>query len=197
MKYNFHLIPILILAPLLLFPAAYQHQLSKSAKSNISCEQNPDPLYDRTQVLKKLADILNIAAPSFRNYEKDGFEVLNEKPKRFFIYDLTDPSNTGTPLGSCVRLLNKHVYHLAGIYIPYSFSHIVFLDDGDMKVFKSVNCERGDNIRDVVELLRLRLPNDANKNQLLDRVRDYRRYGVYFTVDDTSVRCQEMKSGGR
>ncbi len=194
-KYSLKLITLLILfAPLSAPVSSLSPTLAVSMhQDKIVCEQNQDALYNRGQVLTNLAEILNNSAPTFRKYEPRGLEVVKDKPRRFFIYDLTDPSNTGTSLGSCVQLLNKHVYHVAPMYLPYSFSHILFLDDGQLKVFRSVNCNGGDRIEDVLNYLKANLPDNGKKSETLTRVQAYRDHGVYVTIDDTRVRCDEVK----
>lgn len=197
MKYSLQVITLLILfLPLGAAVSLRSPVLATSThQDKAACAQNPDALYDRHQVLTSLAEILNDSAPTYRKYEPRGLEIVNDKPRRFFVYDLTDLSNTGTPLGSCVQLLNKHVYHVAPLYLPYSFSHIVFLDDGQLKVFRSVNCDRGDRIESVLNYLQANLPDNGRKNEILARVKAYRDHGLYVTTDDRVVRCDEMRIG--
>ena len=156
------------------------------------CDENPDSLYKRREVLEKLADILNSSAPGYKNFERNGFYVNDDdRPRYFFVYDLTDLSNKGTSL-SCVDFKNNHIYHFAAHYIPYSFSHIVILEDGNLKLFKSINCENSkDSLEDVIAYLNQKLKNDTNKDEIINRVKDYRKYGSFVTVDDTYIRCKE------
>lgn len=162
------------------------------------CRSNPDTLYNRQSVLERFAEMLNDAAPGYKELESRGFYVENERPRKFFIYDLADASNKGEPLGDCVKLVNDHVYHVAPIYSPYSFSHIVILEDGKLRVFKSINCKNSeDSLEDVVTYLNQKLKNDRNKNEIIGRVRNYRQYGVYFTIDDLSLHCEEICRSGK
>ena len=173
--------------------------VSKSEVLN-KCSPNLDNLYNRERVLKQLAKILNTAAPGFREYESSGFHVKKERPQKFFVYDLTDTSNTvasarysSKPSGRCIEFKNNHIYHVAGTYLPFSFSHIVVLEDGKLKVFKSINCENSeDSLEDVINYLSKRLLNDKDKDEIINRVKNYREYGKYFTVDDTYLRCKEI-----
>jgi hypothetical protein len=154
---------------------------------------NPDPAYDRRRVLEQLAAVLNDSVPEYRKVYKAGFGVRDQKGLGFFVYDLTDTSNKGTPLYDCVNFLNRHVYHFAAINLHYSYSHLAFLEDGRVKVFKSVNCpERGgDRIEDVINYLDRALRDDENKREVISRVRDYRKYGLYVGVDPQSaLRCE-------
>jgi hypothetical protein len=156
------------------------------------CDENSDSLYNRRKVLERLAAILNDSAPGYKNFERNGFYVNEgERPRYFFVYDLTDLANIGTSL-SCVDFKNNHVYHFAAHYIPYSFSHIVILEDGDLKVFKAINCENSkDNLEDVIAYLNQKLKNNINKDEIINRVKGYRKYGSFVTVDDTHIRCKE------
>jgi hypothetical protein len=157
------------------------------------CSANPDPTYDRQRVLEQLAAVLNDSVPEHRKVEREGFRVRDQKGLGFFVYDLTDTSNKGTPLYDCVNFLNRHVYHFAAIDLYDSYSHLAFLEDGRMKVFKSVNCRErgGDDIEDVVNYLDRALRDDENKHEVISRVRDYRKYGLYVGIDPQSaLRCK-------
>ncbi len=156
------------------------------------CEENSDSLYNRREVLEKLATILNDSAPGYENYERNGFYVNDDdRPRYFFVYDLTDLTNKGTSL-SCVDFKNNHVYHFAAHYIPFSFSHIVILEGGNLKVFRAINCENSkDKLGDVIVYLNQKLKDDTSKDKIISRVKDYRKYGSFVTVDDTYIRCKE------
>jgi len=157
---------------------------------NQKCFENPDPLYNRQKTLEQLAEILNTSVFGTR---KDDFvfDVKNEKPLKFTIFDLTDTSNKGTTLSDCIYLKNNHVYHFAPIEKRYSFSHIVILEDGAIKVFKSINCKgKGDSLEDVINYLNQKLDGDSNKQKILDRVKNYRDYGLYTTIDTPDLECK-------
>ena len=197
MKCNLQVTILLLLVSPFGVPVSFRSpELSASIpQDKTACQPNTDALYNRHQVLTSVAEILNNSAPTFRKYEPQGLEVVDDRPRRFFIYDLTDLSNKGTPLGSCVELLNKHVYHVAPMYLPYSFSHILFLEDGQLKVFRSLNCDGGDRIEDVLNYLKANLPNNDKKSETLARVQAYRDHGMYVTIDDRTIRCGEMRIG--
>lgn len=78
------------------------------------------------------------------------------------------------------------------MYLPYSFSHILFLDNGQLKVFRSVNCAGGDRVEDVLSYLKANLPDNDQKSETLAQVQAYRDHGVYVTIDDRTVRCSEI-----
>lgn len=164
-----------------------------TAKSKVErCSPNPDSRYNRQTVLTQFADVLNDAAPGFKKYEDHGFHVDNERPQHFFIFDLRNPSNRSTPSSGCIDLLNQHVYHFAARYIPFSLSHVAFLEDGKMRIFRAINCKNSkENIDDVTRYVAQRL-NLRENDEMLLRVRDYRKYGEYFTVDDLVIRCGQL-----
>jgi hypothetical protein len=163
------------------------------------CSENSDSLYNRQQVLEQLSRILNSTATLFHNNkyldkkEMDLAAVKNERPAGFSVHDLTDPSNTGTPLGECIEFKNTHVYHFALIFTPYSFSHVVILEDGQLKVFKAINCKKGDRLEDLISYLNQKLRDCKDKDEIINRARNYRRYGIYAATDDSSLRCEEQE----
>lgn len=160
------------------------------------CPENSDSLYDRRRILAKLANTLNHSVPEYKRVVRSGFKVEEDKGVGFFIYDLTEISNKGTPLYDCVNFKNNHVYHFAPIKHHYSLSHIVVLEDGKLKIFRAINCkDRGDTIEDVISYLNQKLMNDKDKDDILGRVKSYRKYGTYVTVDDTSLVCEEIGNG--
>ena len=73
----------------------------------------------------------------------------------------------------------------------YSFSHIGILEDGSLKVFKSINCKgRADSLEDVLAYLIEKLKDDKNKQEIISRVKNYRKYGLYTTVDTPTLECK-------
>ena len=154
------------------------------------CVASSQGAYDSQMVLEELAAMLNKSIPDFRKYEPEGFSVEKGQPRKFFVYDLTDPSLKSTPLGKPMPFTEGHVYHVSAIYLPFSKSHIVILEHGHLKVFRSVNCRNGgDSIEDVTAYVSGKLNNDSNRDAIVSRVRKYRDYGIYFTIDDTTAPC--------
>lgn len=157
------------------------------------CSKNPEPLYNRPRVLEQLAEMLNISVFGPRK-DDFKFEVEHERPGRFTVYDLTEPPNKGIPLGKCINFLNNHVYHFSPMEKRYSFSHIVILENGNLKVFRSINCKgKGDSLEDVIRYLTQKLKDDKNKQAILRRVKSYRKYGIYTTVDTPNLQCIESR----
>ena len=156
------------------------------------CSANPDSLYERKKILEQLADVLNASAPGFRKYEDTGFYVEYDRPQHFFVYDLTDPSNKSTPSSGCIDFLNNHVYHFAARYIPFSLSNVAFLKAGRLKIFRAINCENSKDSPEEVIRYAEGVLNLNDKDEIIKRVRDYRKYGDYFTVDDSVIRCGQL-----
>lgn len=168
---------------------------------NRKCEPNQDNRYNRVEMLEKLGTILDETMISYYNAKyrikkksaKNPKFVIDERPNGFFVFDLTDTSNTGKPLGECIEFKDNHIYHFSLIHLPYSFSHIAVLEGGTLRAFKAINCKDGDSMEDVIRYINQKLKDDKDKDQILDRVRDFRKYGIYNTIDDDSLRCQEIK----
>ena len=168
----------------------------------VSCDmaekipENSDKLYDRRDTLKQLSDILRSSAPELIRKYYPPFFVEGAKANGFFIYDLTEPSNRQTSLLERVNFKNNHAYHFAYIDLPFSFSNIAILEDGKMKIFKAINCEgKGDTLQDVVDYLSQKFKADKNKEETIDRVKTYRKYGVYASFNGLSTpQCEEVRS---
>lgn len=144
--------------------------------------QNLDRLYDRDKVLRLLArELIGSIDEEKRNiFPASRFLVEKSKANGFFIHDLTDPSNKQTSLMEHVEFKNKHVYHFAFIDLPFSYSHIVFLQDGELVFFRRVNCSE-DQLQKAIKYLNENLHDD--KDKILNRVAHYRNYGVYSSFD--------------
>jgi hypothetical protein len=166
-----------------------------SANKNAPCPTNPDPLYVREKTLLHFADMLNDSIPEYRKYFPRGFRLIGGRPNAFFVYDLSDPlNNKANPYG-CVNLLDHHIYHISPYEERYSFSHIVVLEGGRMKIFRSINCpNRGDSLVDVLSYAEKMLAKNSDKSEILDRVRRYREFGAYSFIDDHSLLCDYENS---
>lgn len=168
---------------------------SAQVPAQANCPANPDARYSRQVTLEKLAAVLDRSIPEYKDFYPTGFYVNNKGAATFDIFDLVDPANSESVRGGtrCVRFIDRHIYHMYPAVYGFSFSHIVVLEDGDLKVFKSVNCEgRGDTIEAVLNYLRQKGGYDE---QTLGRVSRYREFGVYTRTDNyTHVKCKEINS---
>lgn len=159
------------------------------------CSENKDKLYVRPEVLEQFADILTASLPESERAKGYKFQVINERAWNFGIYDLTDLGNVdATGQRGCIEFINHHVYHVVPVLYDFSFSHIIILEDGNLKVFRSINCrDRGDKVEDVIKYLSLKLAHAKNKNKIIRRVRNYRRYGDYVRMDNfSSLMCEPI-----
>lgn len=160
------------------------------------CPVNSDSLYDRKRTIKRLAKILNKSIPERKRLYGTGYDVSDDgkSPAGFFIYDLTDPSNKDISSTGCIEFRESHIYHFAPFDYALSLSHLVILANGNLKVFKSINCkDRGDKIEDVTTYLNQTLANDKNKDEIIKRVKNYKNYGKSFKMDNYSkLVCEEV-----
>ena len=158
-------------------------EFSKVQNPARRCKPNPDPLYVRSRVLDELANILNESIPEYSKGVARGFYSDNERGIGFFVVDLMNPSNKSFTLQDCVDFINGHVYHVAPPDLYYSLSHIVILEEGKLKVFRSVNCPgRGDRLEDVIKAVSAKLSDDKQRNEIIERVRNYRKFGFYGSL---------------
>jgi hypothetical protein len=173
---------------LLLSLSAVRAQSQSS--ENYVCPQNADPLYQRKRMFAYLARMLEESVPEYKRVFPAGFGTVGDRPRAFFVYDLSDPLNNKTNSWSCVQLANHHVYHVAPVEAGFSFSHIVVLEGGKFKVFKSLNCRnRGDSLESVLTYLDKTLENNKDKQDILNRVKKYREFGVYSSIDNDTPSC--------
>jgi hypothetical protein len=165
---------------------------TSSGQVKSECSANNDKRYDRKKIIKDLGRILNKSIPE-NLWEKYGVTEDGNRPSGFIIHDLTDTTNKGYP-STCVEFREGHVYHFVPWDYAFSLSHLVILENGKLKIFRSINCkDRGDTIEDVLAYLNQKLTNDTNKDDILERVRNYRKYGKYFKFDNYSTLvCQEV-----
>lgn len=163
---------------------------------------NPDGQFKRFDVYFDMARILGgfaprsylhvIGAAVIRDLEANGV-YDNARATNFFVYDLTDPSNKQTTSNESIDFINGHVYHFAYLDAPYSYSHIGILENGKLKVFSGINCQYvGAKLEDVLKYLDVKLEKGEAKNDLIKRVKNYRKYGVYLRFrDSTTLRCAD------
>lgn len=156
------------------------------------CSPNPDSLYDRSRVLDELAEILNKSIPEYSDAVSKGFYSDNERGLGFFVVDLTNPTNRDLKLQDCVDFINGHVYHVAPSDLHYSLSHIVILENGKLKVFRSVNCpSRGDRLEDAINYVTAKLSHDRQRDEILGRLRQYRKFGEYGSLHHAASICKD------
>lgn len=164
----------------------------ESAKTR--CKPNPDPLYVRSRVLGELANVLNESIPEYSKGVPKGFYSESENAIGFFVVDLTNPTNKQSTFQECVEFTNGHIYHVAPHDSYYSLSHIVILEEGKLKVFRSVNCPpRGDRLEDAISYISTKLAHDKQRDEIISRVRDYKKYGFYGSLHHAASICEHRK----
>ncbi len=163
----------------------------KVESAKLRCNPNPDPLYVRSRVLGELAKVLNKSIPEYSKGFPKGFYSDSENAIGFFVVDLTNPANKQLTFQDCVDFINGHVYHVAPEDSYYSLSHIVILEEGKLKVFRSVNCPpRGDRLEDAISYVSAKLAHDKQRDQIIDRVRNYKKYGFYGSLHHAASICE-------
>tara|TARA_R100000789_G_C3013937_1_gene151986 strand:+ start:389 stop:922 length:534 start_codon:yes stop_codon:yes gene_type:complete len=143
--------------------------------------------------LKDFELILNESIPEYRNYNDKGFTSLNnEIPIGYFVFDLTDVSNVSKRSpedeGESIKFYEGHYYHFAPVIMSISYSHIAYIEDDELKVFKSINCkDKGDNLLSV----QMFAQNKKSNSDVMMRIDNYRKYGRYYIEDNygMSVNC--------
>jgi len=160
-------------------------------KEQVSCcsDTLSDGKYNRQKVITEFANTLNMLKPN-RGNDKKGF-YLDQKCQLVgaFIWDITDTLNNETILNdsSCIALREGHIYHFSPTRIKYSYSNIAILNNGRVIIFKAINCpNRGDKLEDVIQFIIDSLHSSEPKEELINRVKNYRKYGAYLGTDEQS-----------
>lgn len=149
------------------------------------CPKNPDSLYDRNEVQHLLADNLNKQMSIKRN----GFDVKNDKPMGFAVFDLTNPSNKSIG-AKCVDFIDGHIYHFSPDFFDQSESSIAILESGKIKFFEKINCDDIDKkLREVLDYVKQISIKYNITNETIQRVGNYRRYGGWRDIYH-SLRCE-------
>ena len=137
------------------------------------CPKNPDPLYDRNEVQKKFAENLTKSM----GIEGQGYQIKNNQPLGFAIFDLTNPSNKSFGV-KCVDFIDGHIYHFSPIYFDQAESSIAVLESGKIKFFEKINCGDIDKkLKEVIDYVKQISDKYDITEQIIQRVANYRRYG--------------------
>jgi hypothetical protein len=167
---------------------------------NTRCPANSDKLYNRERILGKMIEILNTSVPDYTPKDPGFYITRFGEAGGFFVYDLTDISNfdIASEQLKCVNFINNHIYHFAPTQGHYSASHILILENGNLKVFKSINCrDSSDQLENVISYLEPKLKDDKNREEILVRLKNYRKYGSYITSDYPNYYCKDSVSPNR
>lgn len=157
--------------------------------------ENADKRFHRGKILSEFSKVIrDSVSENAEGQFSWWFPVEESRANGFFVYDLTDPENKQTSLLERVEFRQDHVYHFALIDAPFSFSNIAIIEDGGLKIFRAINCEKkGDSVDDVIAYLKQKFENDRNRDEIIRRVKDYRKYGVYSPADGISEpQCKDF-----
>jgi hypothetical protein len=175
------------------------NEIQHTTKVVNECPQNSDTLYDRMVILKALADSLNVSMPDFYlQSSEDFFKASEGISLGFFVWDLVDTSNNRRyHLNHCIEFYDKHVYHFAHGGYKFSFSHIAYIENGNITVFRAVNCKnRGHEISEVIKFLEEKYKDNPQRDIILNNVRNYRHFGYFLRGYTEELGCGEVDIDG-
>lgn len=155
------------------------------------CLIYPYPTFDKNSRLKRVSEGTNWQQEY--DYDRWGNRTINAAGTWL-----------GNPSALPNQLLNETQFETGNLattnrlYAPgdahYSLSHIVIFEDGRLKVFRSINCPvRGDKLEDVINYVRGRLAQDKNRERIIRRLRNYKKYGFYGSLDHAAFICNHGK----
>ena len=152
-------------------------------------------LYNKDEVLTELNSILNSSVPEYKSINEMGFSNTDEGVTiGYTIRDLTDTTNVNkrTPddMGDGIKFVENHFYHFVPVIMSMSYSHIAYLEDGNIKVFKSINCiDKGDDFDEFIAFAKTKLKGN---NDVLKNLKNYRDFGEYLIEDNygMTVNCK-------
>jgi len=147
-------------------------------------------LYNKDSILVLMASIMKEQVNRVK--PNDNFEHgISEDGKSygFFIYDIIDTTNYSKD-GS-VDFINKHIYHFSSINYRYHFSNICYLNNGEIILFKSLNCDNyGNNIQEVKNYF-LQDSLYSKQYHVLLRLDQLDRFSIFFKRSKlTGVKCK-------
>jgi len=160
----------------------------------ISCSINSQEGYDRNLIFERFNSELNGSIPDFKIIIEGGFKTTDDGvPVGYTVYDLNDPNNFSKkiPDDSINNIVFKegHFYHFSPVIMSLSFSHIAYLEKGNIIIFKSVNClDKGDSFKDVLSYANEKLKNNPKKEDIMNRLKNYRQYGDYHIEDNYGMK---------
>lgn len=147
--------------------------------------------YNKTFILNTFESIIKLNSKiSFYKTDKNG-NLIN-----YFIFDLVDTLNfqKSSFKGNAKRRVyfkENHIYHFSSIYFGVSYSNIAILYKNKIELFQAINCkESKQNIESVIRFVNSMPFHASEKAQLIQRLRNYRKYGDYFAYDNyETLKC--------
>ncbi|MDJ1468676.1 hypothetical protein QNI19_26210 [Cytophagaceae bacterium DM2B3-1] len=165
-----------------------------SCKTSVLTSKREGCLLDSSKA-ERIIEFLTRTVPEYKIKAKEdfSFEKDNCFIKRVGIYDLTNSPviNTFTNRSE-FKLENSHIYHFYVLDPQLSFSHILYIDrNGQFTFFESINCKnRGNTLQEVISYLTHKLATNPQKDQIIERVKNYRNYYRIGAIDDIYVPLQ-------
>jgi hypothetical protein len=145
-------------------------------------------IYDDNKILSKFDSILNNDIPIYQKINPKGFSH-NSKGEIFgySIFDLTDTLNSSMKLNDKINFFDQHFYHISPVLMYMSYSYIIYLENGKIKVFNRINClDEGDDIDKVLKFANKKL--DKDEYHVLLNIKNYRKFGQYYSSDNYGAR---------
>lgn len=166
---------------------------SSTKKIEVNENVNND-FVERDKVFKILSNKLNKMIPTYKsNYGKNKFYVRDGHSGQFNVVDLTDTLNISRAWEK-INFKKGHVYHYFPNKYEYSISNLLYIDEtGNLFFYQALNCDNGFKIENVLIELNERLPNDSKKNQTLENVKNYRKFGKYLKSGyGSNIKCEDI-----
>jgi len=171
---------IVLLLLLIISCSAFNYNNSSLVKKR--CDIEPDKV-------QPFIDFMNKTIPDFKEKYHVEFHFNSEKCflHRFNIQDLTE-KNVSSYFDKNFEIVNGHIYHFYAFH-EFAFSNIAYIDsNGNPTFFEAVNCkDRGDSFKDVLNFIEINLSNNSNKEEIIQRVYNYRDYMINGGIDDIPV----------
>ena len=168
---------------IVLSPFLYSSCKGQNKASTIDCCDS-----NRRVILMKFANVLNSLILDYKAKDDEGlYDKNNCRLIGTFIWDITDTLVKETATVGCIEFKEGHVYHFSPIRKRDSYSNIAIIKNGEVKIFKALNCPgKGDKIEDVVAYIKDHFPNTNDTQLIIARVMNYRNYGTYTKTDEQS-----------
>ena len=161
-------------------------------KCNTNRQISHVPNYDRTYILSQFVLTLNEQKKKCFGDNYGNFSIENDYAYGFFVYDLFDTTNYEEPNEKKVDFIENHIYHFSSYDYSLGISCIGFLNEGELIIFKAINCIReGDNINDVIQYIDSVGVNESLSRELLFRLKNYKHYSYFIKYDQYSHPCCE------
>ena len=148
-----------------------------------------DSVYNKEKILRVFIETIKKSDSLFDYRITEKNELVG-----FFVYDLIDTFNFQNAdmfedNHNHVYFKDNHVYHFASAFFEESTSNIAFFENGEVKIFESINCKKSKfNLDSVIAFLSPRI--NKGKNEFLESIIKYRKFGKYFAHDNYGLKLK-------